>query len=290
MDRYIYTRDEEDNSVTEEKKMLESNKILQKNTRESEETFLQKALLAVQSNDIEITRHLPHVVVHVQNTGLFHDFCDQYASLIADYHVLSQQSTKKLACLHLFCGISKNELNMELQKVYDLERYKNRYYGTLCMEGDYGSTLEDTELCKNLKDFICDNSENIKFIFGYRKQKEREQILRLAGGHLCLSEVVLSQTDGVMNYGEIFAQILSEKHINVTKEHMDRIRRYYRSDSVKERYGEKQKGVRNLADDFYYFLYTEGLMSEQITLESLEVFLQSVGTKEYHLCSTIGFS
>lgn len=275
--------------MPKEKKMLEPNEILQKNTTESGETFLQKALLAAQSNDIAITRHLPHIMVHVQDKELFRGFCDQYATLIADYHVLSQQSTKKLACLQLFCGISKNELNMELQKVYDLERYKNRYYGTLCIEGDYGSALRDSELCKNLKDFVCDNSENMKFIFGYREQKEREQLLRLAGEHLCLREVVLSQTESVMNYGEIFAQILSEKHINVTKEHMDRIRNYYRSGFVKERYGEKQRGVRNLADDFYYFLYTEGLMSEQITRESLEEFLQSVGTQDHHFCSKIGF-
>lgn len=258
-------------------------------TEECSDIFLKKVLLVAQSHNRDIISNIPHVMICVASQNLIYDFCERYASIIADYDILPQKSDQKLAYLKLFYGIEKNELKMELQKIYDLERYKNRYYGTLCIMAEDESFFQEGAMASLLKEFVCENSDNMKFIFAYKKNKQQEQILELLAKDIWIREVKLNDEEATDYYTAIFTEILQKKDIVLKQETIGVIHDYYKIFHIKERYSKDTEGVQRLANDFYYFLYTEGIEKERITGECLETFLQFVGTKNDNVGSKLGF-
>lgn len=275
--------------MTEEEKNVSIKRNIVNKCKGVGEDFFKKILLAAQSHDRDIISNIPHVMICVPSPNLIYDFCERYASIIADYDILPQKSDQKLTYLNLFYGIGKNEFRMELQKIYDLERYKNRYYGTLCIRLEDESYLQEGELASLLKEFLCDNSDNMKFIFAYRTNKQQEQLLELIGKDIWIREVELSEEEDIDHYAAVFTAILKEKNIVLEQETVEVLRDYYKFSHRKERYSKDTEGAQRLANDFYYFLYTEGMEEEGGTRECLETFLQSVGIKNDNVTSKFGF-
>lgn len=275
--------------MAEEEKDVSTKRNIAKKHRKIGENFLEKTMFAARSHDRDIIRNIPHVTVCVQSQRLLHDFCERYAEMIADHDILPQRSTRKLAFLNLFYGIGKNEFRMELQKIYDLERYKNRYYGTLCIVLEDESFLQEGELASLLKEFVCDNSDNMKFIFAYRTNKQQEQLMELIGKDIWIREVELCEEEDTDHYTAVFIAILKKKNIVLEQETVEVLRDYYKFSHRKERYSKDTEGAQRLANDFYYFLYTEGMEEEGGTRECLETFLQSVGIKNDNAGSKLGF-